>query len=125
MLVRPDNGKDAFLLFLFTTLAAAEASREELLQIYGKRWNIELDLRTLKGTLKLEQLTCTSPEMVAKEIDVAMLAYNSVRAITWLAAQRTGLPPGGFGFTPVRNVINAFTVRPNGADLQWGEDPPM
>jgi hypothetical protein len=40
MLVRPDNGADAFLLALFTTLPAAEASREELLQIYGKRWNI-------------------------------------------------------------------------------------
>jgi hypothetical protein len=36
----------------------------------------------LKGTLELEQLTCTSPEMVAKEIDVAMLAYNLVRAVT-------------------------------------------
>jgi len=64
-LVRPDNGAGAFLLVLFTTLPAAEASREDLLQLYGKRWNIELDLRTLKGTLKLEQLTCTSPEIGA------------------------------------------------------------
>ena len=47
-LVRPDNGADAFLLVLFTTLSSAEASREELLQLYGKRWYIELDLRTLK-----------------------------------------------------------------------------
>ena len=32
MLVRPDNGADAFLLVLFTTLPAAEASREDLLR---------------------------------------------------------------------------------------------
>src|ERR1019366_9212818 len=52
--VRPDNGAEAFLLALFTTLPATGASREDLLQLYGKRWNIELDLRTLKGTLQLE-----------------------------------------------------------------------
>jgi len=34
-------------------------------------------LRTLKGTLHLEQLRCTTPEMVAKELDLAMAAYNS------------------------------------------------
>ncbi len=46
--------------------------------------------------------------MVAKEIDVAMLAYNLVRAITFVAAQQAGLAPRAFSFTRVRNVINAF-----------------
>jgi hypothetical protein len=31
--------------------------------------------------------------MVAKEIDMAMMAYNLVRAVTCLAAQKAGLPP--------------------------------
>ena len=56
----------------------------------------------------MEQLTCTTPEMVAKEINLAMLAYNLVRVITYLAAQKAGLPPRSFGFTRVRNVIWAF-----------------
>ena len=63
----------------------------------------------MKDTLGLKQLTCTTPEMVAKEIDVAMLAYNLVRAVTCLAAQKAGLKPRQFGFTRVRNVINTFT----------------
>ena len=46
--------------------------------------------------------------MVAKEIDVAMLAYNLVRAVTGVAAQKAGLKPRHFSFTRVRNVINAF-----------------
>ena len=37
-LVRPDNGADAFLLVLFTTLTATEASLEELLKLYGNAW---------------------------------------------------------------------------------------
>ena len=65
-------------------------------------------MRSLKGTLELEQLTCTSPEMVAKEINVAMWAYNLVRVVTYLAAQKAGLPPRAFSFTRVRNLINAF-----------------
>jgi len=108
MLVRPGNGADAFLLVLFTTLPAAEASREELLQIYGKRWNIELDLRTLKGTLQLEQLTCTSPDMIAKEIHAAMITYNLVRAVMYAAAAQSGLAPRCYSFARVRHIVEHF-----------------
>lgn len=103
-LVKPDR-KDPFLLVLFTTLPD---SKEEILKLYGKRWNIELDLRTLKSTLRLEQLTCTTSDMVAKEIDVAMAAYNLVRAVTYMASQQSGLAPRRYSFTRVRNVLNAF-----------------
>ena len=103
--VQPSNGGGPFLLALFTTL---EAERDAIVELYGQRWNIETDLRSLKGTLKLEALTCTTPEMVAKEIDLAMLAYNLVRTVTYLAAQKAGLPPRAFSFTRVRNVVNAF-----------------
>ena len=78
---------------MFTTLTAAEASREDLLQLYGKRWNIELDLRTLKTTLQLEQLTCISPDMAAKEIHAAMITYNLVRAAMCAAAKKSGIAP--------------------------------
>jgi hypothetical protein len=105
-LVQPSNGSDPFLLPLFTTL---DCEPEEVFALYGQRWNIETDLRSLKGTLELEQLTCTNPEMVAKEMNVAMMAYNLVRAVTYCAALKAGLPPRAFGFTRVRNVIRTFT----------------
>jgi hypothetical protein len=105
--VHPSNGNQPFLLALFTTLL--EEQSDQVLELYGQRWNIETDLRHLKDTLGLEQLSCTTPEMVAKEIDVALLAYNLVRAVTCLAAQKAGLRPRQFSFTRVRNVINAFT----------------
>jgi hypothetical protein len=106
--VQPSNGAEAFLLALFTTL---EDSPEQVIELYGKRWNIELDLRQLKGTLRLEELTCTSVGMVAKEIDVAMLAYNLVRAVIYLTAQKTGLEPRAISFTQVRNVLQVFGPR--------------
>jgi hypothetical protein len=107
--VQPSNGSEPFLLALFTTIV--EAPAEELLLLYGKRWNIETDLRALKSTLRLEELTCTSPEMVAKEIVLGILAYNLVRAVTYVAAQTVGAASREFSFTQVRNVINVFAPR--------------
>jgi putative transposase len=106
--VQPSNGAEPFLLALFTTL---EDPPEPVVELYGKRWAIEVDLRSLKSTLRLEELSCTSPEMVAKEIDVAMLAYNLVRAVIYLTAQKAGLEPRAFSFTQVRNVLQVFVPR--------------
>jgi putative transposase len=103
--VQPSNGSEAFLLALFTTL---EGEAEQIVALYGCRWNIETDLCSLKSTLELEQLTGTTPEMVAKELNLALLAYNLVRAVTYVAAQKAGLPPRAFSFTRVRHVIGAF-----------------
>lgn len=103
--VQPSNGAAPFLLAVFTTL---EIGPEAVVEFYGNRWNIETDLRSLKGTLGLEQLTCRTPEMVAKEICLAMMAYNLVRSVTCLVAREAGLPPRAFSFTRVRNVVNAF-----------------
>ena len=103
--VQPSNGAEAFLLALFTTLPDPV---EETVTLYGHRWNIEVDLRTLKGTLRMEELTCTTSAMVAKEIDLALLSYNLVRSVQYLTARKAGLEPRAFSFTKVRNVLNAF-----------------
>jgi hypothetical protein len=106
--VQPSNGDAPFLLALFTTL---EDSAGQVIEFYGRRWNIETDLRSLKTMLGLDQLDSTTPAMVAKEIDVAMIAYNLVRAVTCAAAEKAGLQPRQFSFTRVRNVINAFAPK--------------
>ena len=103
--VQPSNQAPPFLLALFTTW---DADQQQLLDLYGRRWYIETDLRSLKSTLQLEQLRCTTPAMVAKELDLAMAAYNLVRAVTCLAAQKAGLSPRAYSFTRVRNVVQAF-----------------
>jgi hypothetical protein len=104
-LVQPSPQAKPFLLALFTTW---DAPPQQILNVYGQRWNIETDLRTLKGTLHLEQLRCTTPEMVAKELDLAMAAYNLVRAVMYLTAQKTGLPPRAYSFTRVRRIVETF-----------------
>ncbi len=104
--VQPNDGSAPFLLCLFTSLLTRP---DAVLELYGQRWSIETDLRSLKSTLDLEQLSCTTPEMVAKELNLAMAAYNLVRAITCVAAERSGTPPRGYSFTRVRKIVETFT----------------
>lgn len=103
--VQPNNSAAAFLLALFTTLPSPV---EEVFLLYGQRWAIETDLRTLKSTLRLDQLTCSTTDMVAKEIDMGIAAYNLVRGLIALAAAQSGIPPRGYSFTKVRHIVAAF-----------------
>jgi len=102
--VQPNDGGEAFLLALFTTFSSVD----DAFQSYGKRWNIETDLRTLKSTLCLDQLTCSTPDMVAKEIDLGIVAYNLVRALIGFASELSGIPPRGYSFTKVRRILDVF-----------------
>jgi hypothetical protein len=113
--VQPDNGTDPFLLALFTTLPD---SVEEILKIYGQRWNIETDLRTLKTQLRMEQLSCATPEMAAKEIEMAIAAYNLVRAVIGLTAQQTGLAPREYSFTRAARIVESFAPKIASANNQ-------
>lgn len=103
--VQPDNGAAAFLLALFTTLPWPV---DRICQLYGKRWAIETDLRQLKTMLRMDQLTCTTPDMVAKEIDMGITAYNLVRVLMVAASRLSGIPPRGYSFTKVRRILEAF-----------------
>ncbi len=91
-------------LYLFTTLSLPG---QEILGIYKLRWNIETDLRSLKRTVRLDQLSSKSLDMVEKELLLAIAAYNLVRAVMCLAARRANLKPRQLSFSFVRTVVEA------------------
>ena len=103
--VYPSDGSGPIKLYLFTTL---DLPVDEILQLYGLRWNVETDLRTLKKTIRLEMLDCRTPKMVAKELIVAITAYNLVRAVIDESAQRTQMDPRQYSFSRVQDVLNAW-----------------
>jgi hypothetical protein len=106
--VQPSHGGEPVLLILFTTL---QAPVEETVSLYGQRWKIETDLRTLKTQLQMDQLSCATPEMAAKEIEIAIAAYNLVRAMIGAVAQQTGLEPRDYSFTRASRVVGAFAPK--------------
>ena len=92
------------LLYLFTTL---ELPAVEILAIYKLRWNVETDLRSLKRTVGLQQLSSKDVDMVEKELLLATTAYNLVRAVMCLAARRANLTPRQLSFSFVQAVVEA------------------
>ena len=69
-----------------TLLCPKQTAKAELKALYQSRWQVELDLRHIKTTLGMEQLTCKTPAMVVKEIWVYLLAYNLIRVMMAQAA---------------------------------------
>ena len=94
------------LLYLFTTWE--EVSREEGLESYGLRWNVESDLRALKQTVGLHRVQVKSEEMLEKELLAAVAAYNLVCTIIRLAVEPMHWNPRELSFTQVLNLVQAF-----------------
>lgn len=54
---------------------------EDIVRLYLQRWNIEVDIRTLKTVHGLEHLTAKSPQIIIREMYSAILAFNCSRAL--------------------------------------------
>jgi hypothetical protein len=99
---RVGRGKHKQWLYLFTTLSLPA---EEVVELYGRRWRIETDLRSLKQTVRLQRIAARSADMMEKELLVAIMAYNLVRAIMFQAAQRARIDPRQLSFTYACNIV--------------------
>jgi hypothetical protein len=92
-----------------TSLLDAEAyPPRELAGLYRQRWHAELDIRSIKQTLKMDVLRCKTPEMVRKEVFAHLLAYNLVRGVMAEAASRHGVKPRRLSFQGARQVLAGF-----------------
>lgn len=117
-------GFRSFQLCLFTTLPA-NFRLEELAQLYGLRWHIELNFRYLKTQMDLVQLEAKSPDMVRKEWLAGLLAYNLIRAAQLSAALHKGISPLTLSFSSVRrrleNWLHHLSRNPRQASVQWAQ----
>jgi hypothetical protein len=82
-----EPGRRVRTLTVATTLTDAETySKEDIAQLYGFRWNSELDIRSIKQSLGLDHVRCKSPEMVHRELWTILLGYNLIRTTAAAAA---------------------------------------
>jgi hypothetical protein len=88
----------------------------EVLELYGERWNVELNLKHLKTTLGMEVLRGKTPSMVRKEIYVFLLAYNLLRTLMWSSGTTYGAPPLRLSLQGTRHHLNNFIPKLLAAD---------
>lgn len=96
--------KKGAILHFFTTL---DSKPTRILALYNLRWNIETDLRSLKRTVELHQVTGKSQDMVEKEVLMAICAYNVMRAVLYLSASGACLAPRQLSFSGAQDAVMA------------------
>ena len=101
-----EPGRRTKSIIIVTTLTdPQEYSAEDVAELYGFRWNVELDIRHIKQTLNLDPLRCQTPAMVRNEFWTTLLAYNLIRRIGCAAALEHGQLPRRISFTQTSATI--------------------
>lgn len=105
-----EPGRRTQSIVIVTTLTDADQySCESLAQLYGFRWNAELDIRSIKSSLNMGHLKCKTPEMVRCELWTTLLAYNLIRLTAAGAALLHDKKPRHISFTSTcQYVLSAW-----------------
>src|SRR5262249_38056350 len=87
------KGNRAEQVHVVTTILDASIDGGQIGNLYERRWDGEVDIRSIKSTMKMDILRCKTPVMVRKEIWAHLLAYNLLRAAMAVAASEHGIAP--------------------------------
>lgn len=96
------------LLLVTTLLSAAEYSHAELADVYRRRWQAELNLRSLKTVMEMDHLRCQTPHRIRNEFFMHLLAYNLVRQVMSAAAVAAGVCPFQISMKGALQTLNGF-----------------
>ena len=103
-----DGFKPVKMILVTTLLDANEYRSDDLAELYWRRWQAELDLRSIKETMQMEELRCKTPAMARKELWTHFLAYNLIRGLIAQAAVEHDKQPYRISFKGALQTLNAF-----------------
>jgi hypothetical protein len=86
---------------LYTSILDKSISKNEIINKYTTRWDIEITIREVKTLMGMDIARSKSEEMVFKEFKIAIIAYNLLRKVI---AQSTE----GTAFSPKEDIIHEY-----------------
>ena len=104
-----DNRAEQFQVV--TTILDASIDGGQIGDLYERRWEGEVDIRSIKSVMQMDILRCKTPEMVRKEIWAHLLAYNLLRTVMAVAAGENGLEPRQVSFKGAKQAVTAFAPK--------------
>jgi hypothetical protein len=81
---------------------------EDIAELYGLRWDVEVDIRSYKSSMGMGELRCLTPKNLDREIAVAVLAHNLVRVLMCDTAAVLEVHPREISFSSARDTWLAF-----------------
>ena len=100
--------RDQWLTVVTTLVDSKIYTKDDLADIYLWRWHVELDIRIIKRQMGLNVIAAKTPEMIAKELWIRLLAYNIIRGIIAMAAKRSSLKPRQISFKGCLGLIASY-----------------
>jgi hypothetical protein len=82
-----------------------EYSQEDVAALFRRRWQAELNLRSLKTVMQMEHLRCKKPHRVRNEVRAHMIAYNLIRQVMSEAACAAGVEPWRISFKATMTTL--------------------
>ena len=98
------------LIVVTTLLAAEQYPAAEIAKLYRRRWQAELNLRSLKCELQMDHLRCQTPHRVRNEFYMHLLAYNLIRQTLAAAASHAGIEPWTISFKGALQTITQLLL---------------
>lgn len=80
--------------YLISNLDKNEFCKEDLKEIYGKRWQVELSYNSIKNKLKIEQFTGNLPQFIYQDIYAQIVVYNQIQDMLYTGRKEIKSPKG-------------------------------
>jgi len=106
------NGSRKKEVTIYTTLIdTVKYPKEKLINLYYRRWDIELAFNNIKTTMGLRTLRCKSPSACRKELWIGLLVYNLIRSLMLDASIRYKISILRLSFAGTMQKFNGISQR--------------
>lgn len=95
-------------ILVSTLVNAASVTPRDLDALYSQRWQVEVDLRSIKAVMGMDILRAKTAVMVDKEIAAHVLAYNLVRGLMARSASAIQVTVRALSFKGTLQLLLAF-----------------
>jgi hypothetical protein len=106
-----DNNNRVKQFKVVTTILDQAMDGKQIGDLYERRWDGEVDIRSIKSTMQMDILRCKTPDMVHKEIWTHLLAYNLLRTVMAVAANENDIEPRQVSFKGAKQALTAFAPK--------------
>jgi putative transposase len=93
------------LVVVTSLLDPKDYSRDDIANLYRRRWVVELHIRDIKTAMKLEVLRCKTPALVRQELWTGLLVYNLIRQSILQSAHEAERQPDELSFTATMQML--------------------
>lgn len=102
------TGRNTELTIVTTLTDRDRFPAADIAELYGLRWDVELDIRSYKSTMGMCELRCLTPKNLDREIAAGILGYNLIRLLMCDTAAVFEVHPRKISFSAARDAWRTY-----------------